>query len=47
MNKSSLFATIPGLLLLFALLIAAAYFGAYALAALLLVTLVFGALSRL
>jgi len=47
MNKSSLFASIPGLFLLFVLLIASAYFGAHLITALLLLTLVFGALSRL
>lgn len=47
MNKSSLFATLPGLVILFVLVVGAAYFGATLLAAVLLLCLVLGALSRL
>ena len=47
MNKSSLFATIPGLAALFALAVAAAYYEASLLAAVLLLALVLCALSRL
>ena len=47
MNKSSLFSTLPGLVVLFAIMITAAYFGVTLLAALLLLALVLCALSRL